>query len=121
MNAIVVYALLKKMIDPAGDMTTIKTAIAVLQANVSELQTAAGDLRIDVTALQNALEAIQSGFNYKGSVATISALPADPEVGDCYTVTAEDNAEYLWDGENWIDLGSSITPISKAQINALFQ
>ena len=94
--------------------------IQTLKSDVSELQVVADELKIDVTALQNAIEAIQKGFDYKGSVASQSALPSNPEVGDCYTVTNEDNAEYLWDGSNWIDIGSSITPITKAQINALF-
>lgn len=120
MNAIIVYALLKKMIDPSGDMSQIKADIQTLKSDVSELQVVADELKIDVTALQNAIEAIQKGFDYKGSVASQSALPSNPEVGDCYTVTNEENAEYLWDGSNWIDIGSSITPITKAQINALF-
>jgi len=120
MNAIIVYALLKKMIDPSGDMSQIKADIQTLKSDVSELQVIADELKIDVTALQNAIEAIQKGFDYKGSVATVNNLPSNPAIGDCYTVTQEDNAEYLWDGENWIDLGSSIALISEAQIKALF-
>ena len=120
MNAIIVYALLKRMIDPQGDLADVKQQCAELRADVDALQAIAEDLEVDVEAIQNVLDGLQKGFDYKGSVATRSNLPANPEVGDCYTVTNEDNAECLWDGSNWIDLGSSITAITKAQINALF-
>ena len=47
---------------------------------------------------------ITPGYSYKGSVAEETDLPADAEQGDLYTVTGEDNAQYVWDGEGWIKL-----------------
>ena len=40
---------------------------------------------------------ISSAVNYKGSVATYSNLPANPEVGDMYNVTETDE-NYIWAG-----------------------
>ena len=50
-----------------------------------------------------------SAYTYKGSVASASNLPNDTEVGDLYTVADENNAEYVWDGENWIKVSREIT------------
>lgn len=72
-----------------------------------------------ITELSNKVDAAGDGFTYKGTVATISALPNNAEVGDMYTVTNENNAKYAWDGTHWINLNDSI--ITTAQINALFQ
>lgn len=71
-----------------------------------------------ITELNNKVEAAGDGFTYKGSVASTSALPNDAEVGDMYTVTAENNAKYAWDGTQWVNLNDSI--ITTSQINALF-
>lgn len=58
------------------------------------------------------------GYTYKGSAATVSDLPANAEVGDMYTVKAEDGAQYVWDGENWIS--ASYPTITNSQIDAIF-
>lgn len=69
--------------------------------------------------LENIMEAAEySGFNYKGSVATASALPASATLGDMYTVTDEGNEKYVWNGSSWIKLNSNY--ITNAQIDALF-
>jgi hypothetical protein len=52
-------------------------------------------------------------FEFKGSVATRSALPASgQEVGNTYLVQDE-NILYAWDGSNWIGLGhvDSVTDV----------
>ena len=45
-----------------------------------------------------------SVFTYKGSVATVDDLPSGAKVGDVYNVQS-DNSEYVWDGEEWNNLG----------------
>ena len=71
--------------------------------------------------LKKRIEGLTPGYTYKGSVASTSALPEDPEQGDLYTVTGEGNAQYVWDGSEWINLSaeiarlnSEITTISEA-------
>lgn len=64
------------------------------------------------------IENIITSFTPKGSVATASALPSGATVGDMYTVSDEDNAQYYWDGTAWLN----VTPtISTAQIDSLFE
>ena len=48
------------------------------------------------------VEGLASGFTYKGSVATTAGLPSSAKAGDMYTVTSEDNAMYVWDGDEWV-------------------
>ncbi len=52
---------------------------------------------------------ITPGYSYKGSVTAETDLPANAEQGDLYTVTGEDNAQYVWDGEDWIKLNGDLT------------
>ena len=55
------------------------------------------------TAINNALT---SAMTYKGTKATVDALPTTGnKVGDLWHVTA-DGGEYAWDGTNWQELGS---------------
>jgi len=52
--------------------------------------------------------AITTVMDYKGTVATVAALPATGNKnGDVYHVTAN-NGEYAWDGSTWQELGSTI-------------
>lgn len=52
--------------------------------------------------------AITTVMDYKGSVATVDALPASGnKAGDVYHVTAT-NGEYAWDGTTWQELGTTI-------------
>lgn len=75
--------------------------------------------RTSITELQNVVNAIGTGaFVYRGSVASSANLPGSGDVGDMYTVTAEGNAEYVWDGTDWIKLNN--LAITNLQIDALF-
>ncbi len=70
--------------------------------------------------------ALTAGITYKGSVNSVTDLPASPSVGDEYTVTSEGNALYLWNGTQWLSFpvnigdGSELESITTAQIRALF-
>lgn len=52
------------------------------------------------------VQSLGTGFSYKGSVTTESALPSNPSLGDLYTVD-NDNASYVWDGQKWFQLTSN--------------
>ena len=65
-------------------------------------------------------------YNYKGSVATYSALPASPATGDVYNVEAAygdypAGTNYAWTGTAWDSLGGSftITFASAAEVTAV--
>ena len=64
---------------------------------------------------------LTSGMHYKGSVATVSQLPASGnETGDFYNVTAT-GENYAWDGSAW-DLTGSIVDlqaITNAEIDVI--
>lgn len=69
--------------------------------------------------LKNAVNKITPGYSYKGSVSTTSDLPSSGQTtGDLYTVTAEGNAQFVWDGEAWIQIYSQIA--SNSQIDGLY-
>ena len=75
--------------------------------------------REEIIELQNVVDAIGTGaFVYRGSVASYSNLPGGSDIGDLYTVTDEGNAEYVYDGFNWIHLEN--LAITDAQIDNLF-
>lgn len=59
-------------------------------------------------------------YKYKGSVATVSALPTNASVGDVYNVEA-DGMNYAWTGTEWDALGSSfsIQSITNAEIDEI--
>lgn len=66
------------------------------------------------SAISTAISGLGNVFEYKGTVATVSALPVNPAVGDVYHVTADDN-EYVWVGAvsggeaaHWEPLGGAI-------------
>ena len=95
---IVTYALLKKKIDDvvSGYVTDDEMAEAISSAVQNLVTTEQMTVAID-----NAVGAIVAGFSYKGTVATISALPSSGNTkGDCYTVD-ENLGTYVWDGSKW--------------------
>lgn len=64
---------------------------------------------------------ITNMYKYKGSVATVSALPSsDNTTGDVYNVEAN-GMNYAWDGTAWDALGEifTITSISNDDINTI--
>lgn len=64
---------------------------------------------------------IASMYKYKGSVATVSALPSSGQVtGDVYNVEAN-GMNYAWNGTEWDALGEifTITSISNGDIDTI--
>lgn len=73
-------------------------------------------LKGKVAAVEEKVEAVSNGFTYKGSVATVSNLPASANAGDMYTVTASGNAKYVYDGSAWV----MVDTITSEQIDAFY-
>lgn len=65
---------------------------------------------------------ITTVYSYKGSVATVDALPtSNNNVGDVIKVT-DTGVSYAWDGTSWDDFGSDLTirAITNTEIDAIF-
>jgi len=65
-------------------------------------------------------------YNYKGSVASASALPASPDTGDVYNIETSSiyggpGANVAWNGTAWDSLGEifSIDAITNAEIDTI--
>ena len=84
-----------------------KPVIPTVPTNVSDFNNDAGyQTASDVSASISTV--LSSVLSYKGTVATISALPSsNNKIGDVYHVTAN-GSEYAWDGSIWEELGSSV-------------
>ena len=61
-------------------------------------------------------------YRFKGSVDTVSDLPAQAEAGDVWDVKAR-GINYAWTGEEWDALGElfAVDAITDSEIDALFQ
>ena len=61
------------------------------------------------TAIESAINAaVSSVFTYKGTKATVAALPSSGNTtGDVWHVTA-DGSEYIWNGSAWQELGTVV-------------
>ncbi len=99
--------------------SALNTAIADFVTNSqmsSAIATATTDMATEdyvASAITTAIAAIVAGFDYKGSVATVSALPASGTLGDCYTVD-ENLCTYVWDGTKWFQYYINLDLILKA-------
>lgn len=64
---------------------------------------------------------LTSVYKYKGSVATVDALPTTATDGDVYNVEA-DGMNYAWNGAEWDALGGSVTieTATTTEIDSLF-
>lgn len=70
----------------------------------------------DVEQLNERVDNVTLAYSYKGSVSSVSDLPDDADAGDLYTI---DGIQYVWDGEDWIVVQSSVA-ITNSQIDSLF-
>ena len=86
---------------------TNKTVALTVPTKVSDLQNDSGYQ--NATEVQSLIDtAVTSAYKYKGSVATVSALPAsDNTTGDVYDVQAT-GMNYAWNGTAWDALGQLV-------------
>lgn len=68
--------------------------------------------------LKKQIGGITPGYDYKGQAATINDLPSGATTGDLYTVTSEGNAQFVYNGTEWVQIYSQIA--SNAQIDGLY-
>lgn len=100
-----------KVVDAATLKTVVSSALTQIggKADASELSNYA--LKSDISAM----------YKYKGSVATVSALPSsDNTTGDVYNVEST-GMNYAWNGTAWDALGESfqITAITNAELDSI--
>lgn len=117
----------------AFSLVTSSAAIAGLNQKVDKVEGKGLSTNDYTTAEKNKLSAfgdastyalksdITSMYRYKGSVATVAALPSSGNTtGDVYNVEAS-GMNYAWDGTAWDSLGEifQITPITNAEIDTI--
>lgn len=96
-------------------LTEVSSAITALDENVYK--------KDEIDDIVDDLEAKFSGaLHFKGTVNTVADLEniENPSVGDVYEVL-ENNGEYAWNGEVWVELGSVVdlsNYYTKAQTDA---
>ena len=91
--------------------TNMQQAMAVVNGKADASALANYALKTDITNM----------YKYKGSVATVSALPSsDNTTGDVYNVEAS-GMNYAWNGTEWDALGEtfSISSISNSDIDTI--
>ena len=114
-------------------LVTSSAAISGLNGKVDKVEGKGLSTNDYTTAEKNKLSAfgdastyalksdITSMYRYKGSVATVAALPSSGNTtGDVYNVEAS-GMNYAWDGTAWDSLGEifQITPITNAEIDTI--
>lgn len=67
-----------------------------------------GALQKKIAEVEEQVDGLAAGFDYKGSVAAVADLPGSPAAGDMYTVTGANNARYVYDGTQWINLDAEL-------------
>ena len=68
--------------------------------------------------LKKQIDQVTPGYDFKGSVASTDDLPSLATTGDLYIVKSEGNAQFVYDGSEWIQIYSQIA--SNAQIDGLY-
>lgn len=68
--------------------------------------------------LKKQIDGITPGYSFKGSVANVAALPASATSGDLYLVESEGNAQFVYNGTEWVQVYSQVA--SNAQIDGLY-
>ena len=66
-----------------------------------------------VSDVEETVASLGKGYTYKGSVAAVADLPSSGTLGDMYTITGENNMQYVWNGAAWINKDSAITGLSQ--------
>lgn len=80
----------------------------------SQVTTALGFTPYTKTEVNNLIASV---FHYKGTKATVSALPTSSNAtGDVWHVTA-DGSEYVWNGSAWEELGTVVDLSGYAQLS----
>ena len=68
--------------------------------------------------LKKKIDNLTPGYTFKGSVASTSVLPEAGTTGDLYLVESEGNAQFVYDGSDWVQIYSQIA--SNNDIDGLY-
>lgn len=101
-----------KVADIDSSIAGIKTTLADIENRKANKATTLNGYGITDAYTKDEVEAkisaLGSVFSFKGTQANVAALPsAGNKTGDVWHVT-EKSAEYVWDGKNWEELGSTV-------------
>lgn len=97
-----------------------KNVVVGIQVNSSDVAVDSATRKVNITVPTTVAQLSDAGeyakktdlanmYEWKGSVDTKSALPADAEVGDVYNVVDEKGMNYGWTGSEWDALGEVFT------------
>lgn len=114
--------------DAAATSKAVKIAYDLANGKQNPATTLAGYGITDAYTKSEIDSKVASAVNYRGSVPTYSALPANPAAGDMYNV-ADTDENYIWaaaSGNNparWDPVGAlvNIAAITNNEIDAIFE
>lgn len=119
---------LDNLISTGGEANIIESVKVKTASGTSTLPVSGKAVTIDISDYALAAD-IASAVKWSGQVATYSALPSSPSVGDMYNVLAADAAHgvnagdnVVWNGTSWDVLAGLVEfdSITTTQIDALF-
>ena len=119
---------LDNLISTGGEANIIESVKVKTASGTSTLPVSSKSVTVDLSGYAVAAD-IASAVKWAGQVATYSALPSSPKVGDMYNVLAADASHnvkagdnVVWNGTDWDVLAGLVEfdTITTAQIDALF-
>ena len=119
---------LDNLIATGGEANIIESVKVKTASGTSTLPVSSKSVTVDLSGYAVAAD-IASAVKWAGQVATYSALPSSPSVGDMYNVLAADSSHnvkagdnVVWNGTDWDVLAGLVEfdTITTAQIDALF-
>lgn len=119
---------LDNLISTGGEANIIESVKVKTASGTSTLPVSSKSVTVDLSGYAVAAD-IASAVKWSGQVATYSALPSSPKVGDMYNVLAADSSHnvkagdnVVWNGTDWDVLAGLVEfdTITTAQIDALF-
>ena len=119
---------LDNLVAGGGEPNIIETVKVKTASGTSTLPVSSKSVTVDLSGYAVASD-IASAVKWSGQVATYSALPSSPKVGDMYNVLAADASHnvkagdnVVWNGTDWDVLAGLVEfdTITTAQIDALF-
>lgn len=119
---------LDNLVAGGGEPNIIETVKVKTASGTSTLPVSSKSVTVDLSGYAVAAD-IASAVKWSGQVATYSALPSSPKVGDMYNVLAADASHnvkagdnVVWNGTDWDVLAGLVEfdTITTAQIDALF-
>ena len=110
----------------AGDLETLTQTVAT---NKSDIEGTVSQLRADLTSETNNRQSADTGFNNRittlegqvsalnaattlDGVGTLANRPAKGSKNGAIYIATDNNKEYVWDGDKWVELGDTTAELS---------